>query len=388
MASLACERAISESLKIGNAILKFISPNDVGLTGGHQCGYYLPKSVWKIFSPHAPRKGVNAETSVQVTWNDEVVTDSRVKWYGKGTRSEYRLTRFGKGFPFLTPDNVGELLVLIPESHSRFLAYVLDNEEDIEEIEASLGLEIIKTWACFLNGVPQQETEEECIERRFRKFAENLPSFPPGQVFSELTWSAIKECVRDVEKLTADKLLMSCMEAEYRLFRLAERQICQPDIVRVFRDVDDFIETASRIMNRRKSRAGRSLENHVGYVLRRAGIPYSVRPNVDGKPDIIIPGEKEYRDLSYPTKKLLVVGVKTTCKDRWRQVLNEGKRVPEKHIITTQQGISGNQLDEMSEAKVSLIVPSDLHKLYPPKAKMTLMNVEGFIKAVKSKLAS
>ena len=82
------------------------------------------------------------------------------------------------------------------------------------------------------------------------------------------------------------------------------------------------------------------------YVLRRAGIPFPVRPSVDGKPDIIIPGEKEYRDSAYPTKKLLVVEVKTTCKDRWRQVLNEGKRVPEKHIITTQQGISGNQLDE------------------------------------------
>jgi hypothetical protein len=41
----------------------------------------------------------------------------------------------------------------------------------------------------------------------------------------------------------------------------------------------------------------------------------------------------------------------------------------------------------MSEAKVSLIVPSDLHKLYPPKAKMTLMNVEGFIKSVRARLA-
>ena len=210
-----------------------------------------------------------------VTWQDGRVTDSRVKWYGKGTRSEYRLTRFGKDFPFLTFDNVGDLLVLIPETHQEFSAFVLDHDTDIEEMEAALGVQIIKTWACFLNGVPQEETEEECIERRFRKFTENLPTFPPGQVFSELTWNAIKECVRDMEKLTADKLLMSCMEAEYRLFRLAERQICQPDIVRVFRDVDDFIETAARIMNRRKSRAGRSLENHVGYVLRRAGIPYS-----------------------------------------------------------------------------------------------------------------
>jgi hypothetical protein len=46
------ERATEDAVNTGKAILKFISPNDVGLTGGHQCGYYLPKKVWQIFSPH------------------------------------------------------------------------------------------------------------------------------------------------------------------------------------------------------------------------------------------------------------------------------------------------------------------------------------------------
>jgi hypothetical protein len=129
MASPDCERAIAESVRVGNAIVKFISPNDVGLTGGHQCGYYLPKAVWQMFSPHKPEKGKNHETSVTVTWQDGRVTDSRVKWYGKGTRSEYRLTRFGKDFPFLTHDNVGDLLVLIPETHQKFSAFVLDKTQ-------------------------------------------------------------------------------------------------------------------------------------------------------------------------------------------------------------------------------------------------------------------
>src|SRR5689334_6239834 len=114
MASPNGERAIAEALRIGNAILKFISPNDVGLTGGHQCGYYLPKPVWRMFTPHAPERGRNEETAVQVIWQDGRATDSRVKWYGRGTRSEYRLTRFGRDFPYLTADSVGDLLVLIP----------------------------------------------------------------------------------------------------------------------------------------------------------------------------------------------------------------------------------------------------------------------------------
>jgi len=45
MTSPFCERAIEEALHYGNALLKFISPNDAGITGTHQYGYYLPKSV-------------------------------------------------------------------------------------------------------------------------------------------------------------------------------------------------------------------------------------------------------------------------------------------------------------------------------------------------------
>ncbi len=187
--------------------------------------------------------------------------------------------------------------------------------------------------------------------------------------------------------MRSDDVLMRCMDAEYWLFRLAERQICQSEIVRVFRDVDDFLATASSIMNRRKARAGRSLENHVEYILTQAKIPHSMRPNIDGKPDIIIPSADAYRDPSYPTKKLLIVGVKTTCKDRWRQILNEAKRIPEKHILTIQQGISSNQLREMHAAKVKLVVPEKFHKQYPSGTPITLMNVEAFVRSVRERLA-
>src|SRR5258708_3494614 len=98
MTSPAADRAITDALIHGKAILKFISPNDVGLTGGHQCGYYLPKVVWQMFTPQAPTKGVNYDHQVKVLWQDGRTTDSVVKWYGRGTRSEYRMTRFGKAF--------------------------------------------------------------------------------------------------------------------------------------------------------------------------------------------------------------------------------------------------------------------------------------------------
>src|SRR5687767_9900214 len=108
MISPTCERAIADSLRTGRAVLKFISPNDVGLTGGHQCGYYLPKPVWNLYTPNPPKKGANADSWPTIQWHDGRRTESRVIWYGKGTRSEYRLTRFGKDFPHLSPDSVGD----------------------------------------------------------------------------------------------------------------------------------------------------------------------------------------------------------------------------------------------------------------------------------------
>lgn len=388
MATAIGERAIADAVRIGNAILKFISANDVGQTGGHQCGYYLPKAVWEMFTQHPPVRGRNNETEVEVQWQDGRTTPSRVKWYGVGTRSEYRLTRFGRDFPFLTYDNVGDLLVLIPVDLTHFLAYVLDLEEDIEDIQAALGVEISVSWAAYRNGQPQvpPEDEEECIERRFRRFSEALWAFPTGEVFSAETRATLEECIREFQRMSADDALIHCMDAEYRLFRMAERVISGPDIARLFRDVDDFLATASGIMNRRKARAGRSLENHVDWVLTRARIPHVMRPNVDGRPDILIPSLEAYQDQNYPVDRLIAVGVKTTCKDRWRQVLNEAQRVPNKHILTIQQGISANQLAEMHRAHVTLVVPRDIQRQYPRGGEIEMRNIEQFIEDVRRRV--
>lgn len=75
---------------------------------------------------------------------------------------------------------------------------------------------------------------------------------------------------------------------------------------------------------------------------------------------MVIPGKKECEDENYPVDKLCVVGVETTCKNRWRQVLKEAPRVKKKHILTIQPGISSKQLQEMREAEVALVMPKSL----------------------------
>lgn len=108
---------------------------------------------------------------------------------------------------------------------------------------------------------------------------------------------------------------------------------------------------------------------------------------VEGEPDILIPSVEAYLDPKFPVNRLCMIGVKTTCKDRWRQVLNEAQRMKQRQILTIQPGISSNQMEEMCKAGVSLIVPERLHKDYPPNRKLHIYNVADFLKYAKTIVA-
>ncbi len=386
MPSLTSERAIADALTHGRALLKFISPNNVGLTGSHECGYYLPKSAWKLYTPYPPTKGRNDDHNVEILWPDGRVTESIIKWYG-AAKSEYRLTRFGRDFPWLTADNVGDLLVLIPTGHRSLTAHVLDLDDDIADIQAALGVEIIGSWGIYEGDREVAlESEDECVEKRFRSYAGSVEGFPSTNALSGETLSVLKDCFTDFGAMPADNQILDLVKAEYALFRLVERRLCESSVSRLFKSVDDFLRTAATIMNRRKSRAGRALENHVEHVLRDFEIPFDVRPKVDGRPDFIIPSKEAYDDESFPVEQLFMVGVKTTCKDRWRQVLNEAKRIPCKHLLTIQPGISKAQLHEMKDSNMKLIVPKPLQEKYPAGSGISMFTVEEFISTVRKKL--
>lgn len=380
------EQAISDALLAGNALCKFISRNEVGSTGGHQCGFYLPKSAWRMFSSQPPKKNKNFKSTVQINWPGDLVTDSSITWYGKGTRSEHRLTRFGKNFPWLDERLVGSLLVLIPFGLTQFNAFVLESDEEIETFLSTLGIETLGGWGVFSKGKAQTESENECLNRVFAETIEKLDAFPAGKWLALRARDAVEECTGNINSIPPDDKLIKWMSSEYQLFRKLERKISLPMMQQDFKNVDDFIRIAATVMNRRKSRAGHSLEYHVEQLLTDATLPFDRQPSIDGKikPDLLFPGKKEYEDASFPVSKLLVAGIKTTCKDRWRQILNEGKRIPEKHLITLQEGISKNQLVEMRDANVTLVVPRKFHKGYDADTGIRLLSIEAFLKKIKA----
>ena len=89
--------------------------------------------------------------------------------------------------------------------------------------------------------------------------------------------------------------------------------------------------------------------------------------------------------MSYPTEKLISLAAKTTCKDRWRQVINEANRLrgQAKFLCTLQQGISAAQMDEMQEEKVILVVPKPYIATYPKDKQDRIWTISKFIDYVK-----
>jgi hypothetical protein len=74
-----------------------------------------------------------------------------------------------------------------------------------------------------------------------------------------------------------------------------------------------------------------------------------------------------------------MLAVKTTVKDRWRQILNEADRIGRKHLLTTQEGVSIKQFNEMVNAGVQLVVPAPLKKKFPNYVQERLQTVASFI---------
>ena len=87
----------------------------------------------------------------------------------------------------------------------------------------------------------------------------------------------------------------------------------------------------------------------------------------------------------FPSNRLISLAAKTTCKDRWRQVINEADRLRDKpkYLCTLQQGISPAQMDEMQAENVILVVPKPYIAAYPRDRQDRIWTLAQFINYVR-----
>jgi hypothetical protein len=254
---------------------------------------------------------------------------------------------------------------------------VIDGPDD-----RSIGF--AESW--ILNALGFDATEEDDLELILRRFPSGFPKTAEFSLLAqdlEGEFNPLNEC--------PDEKLIRFLQREERLFRTLERHLISERLQAGFVardqvDVEGFISFSLSVQNRRKSRAGHSLENHLEAIFRKTRIEFDRGANTEGKkkPDFLFPGRAAYHDPEFPTDGLKMLGAKSSCKDRWRQVLSEAEKIPRKHLLTLEPGISETQTAEMRGSNLQLIVPRGIFDTYSPNQQRWLLNVSDFIDLVSS----
>lgn len=191
--------------------------------------------------------------------------------------------------------------------------------------------------------------------------------------------------MRPATGLDPDERLLRRRDCEYEIFQSVEEAVELPVIKAGFGSIREFMTRAQRILQRRKARSGRSLELHTQEIFIEEGLregeefSHGVESEPGRRPDFLFPSQAFYEDPDYPSDRLRMLAVKTSCRDRWRQILNEAERIETKHLLTLQQGVSVGQFREMRESGVRLVVPAGLRNAYPREIQPELTTLESFI---------
>ena len=85
-----------------------------------------------------------------------------------------------------------------------------------------------------------------------------------------------------------------------------------------------------------------------------------------------------------PVERLAMLAAKSTCKDRWRQILAEADRLPVKHLLTLEPGISAAQTNEMAARNVVLVIPLEIHGTFSAGQRPQILTVRAFIERLRN----
>ncbi|MFD2205650.1 type II restriction endonuclease [Kiloniella antarctica] len=342
--------------------------------------------------------------------NDPIKASEIMTWYDSRrnnlTRSEYRL--YYRSTIATKSASAGDTLILAREKNGEIFAIIaasgstierqllwlfglppdLGTQFSFEETKQLQRSDFITRLIFDALGIVIAEDPND-IELILSRFGDK---FPTTRQFSEF---ARENTPSITDYPDSDSALISWMNREELLFRQLEKYIVSERLKEGFVsetdiDVDGFISFSLSVQNRRKSRVGLAFENHLEEIFIQSNIKYTrgaITENRE-KPDFIFPGIEEYRSSTFPSESLSMLGVKTTCKDRWRQVLTEAKKVNFKHLVTLEPAISEHQTNQMEMANLQLVLPQEIHQSYNQTQQSWLINLESFIQYIHSKKQS
>ena len=388
--------------------MKTLSAVEADPSRSHQHEFNGAKGLMKVFGEAKEKQPFEALYIYLSDGDDEpIVAKGTLTWYDSRlkhkTRTEHRLYFPTNQVSMVAaegdllvigrrPDN--SVLVIIAQGGSTIASQVqwlfgvqlehrgfsvreeLETEQDRIHFASAFILEQL--------GIePDNPVEaENYLDTMLAKFGGKLPA---TSVFSAYARETVPELNPNVDP---DAALLGWMEREEILFRTMEKHLLGDRLQKGFADdVEGFLAFSLTVQNRRKSRSGHALENHLEVIFTANGLRYERGAATEGKakPDFLFPGSREYKDAGYDAARLTMLGAKTTCKDRWRQVLAEAKRIDQKHLLTLEAAISSHQTDQMCEHNLQLVIPRGLHETFTASQQKSLLTVADFTSLVRER---
>lgn len=342
---------------------------------------------------------------------DPNICEDQVSWYdaryGQSTRGpEYRLYyKTNEVTQFLREDDF--FLIAVTKENTLFMIFAPQNSQAQQQLKVLFSAVNVATDST-LKKVSITDADIVLPIRTLlaqlgielfsgRKDDENKlniildtygSKFPKTKEFSMFARNHTNEQVCAIND--PDGALITWFDEEEHLFRLLERHIVADRLRQGFGeqgdDVDAFIKFSLGVQNRRKSRAGHAFENHIAEVLKLNQVDFESGVYTEGKqkPDFLFPSKSCYDDSGFDASRLRMLGAKTSCKERWRQVLVEAKKINKKHLITLEPAISEEQTNQMNELNLQLVVPLAIQKTYSSIQLESLISFGDFISEVKS----
>lgn len=351
------------------------------------------KILWHYFKDG--KEPVNSEGSF-------TFYDARARSSARTHRTEWRL--YYKG-DFLSDASSGDFLILARNKNGKIHGLVFQKDsvwlrfaqnlfgfssctsEQFQQVTDSVlqhqELEFLRMQFLQTLGIEASSSRPEDDEKLvYEKFGEK---FPTTLQMSEFARSVTAADVNPLED--PDSAILVWLQREEDLFKALEKIVVGKKLTEGFESVDDFIQYSLSVQNRRKSRMGYALMNHLSAIFNICKLRYEREALTERKnrPDFLFPGSREYHDPEFDPTLLVMLGAKSSVKERWRQILSEADRITSKHLCTLEQGISREQFNEMKEQRVMLVIPSRLRSMYMSQQKLEILSLREFIDFIKDK---
>lgn len=319
--------------------------------------------------------------------DDYSVASATTTWYDSRANQKNRAPEYRLYYPNVEPVTMAkagdltlacltsdeQILFIFVQSHCKREAYIawlfgLKDESTTFTPAQDMARRINAFSVNILEILGLEAKLPKVADAHLAKMLEKWPDkFPSGKAFA----SFARHITGIDPSEDPDLALTEYYNAQTLLYMTYERYERERSLGPLVIDIhepnyDKILQVAMSLFQRRRSAAGHALEYHLEALFKARKIAFRAQGSTEGKekPDFIFPSIEKYHDPAFPSEGLTLLGAKTTAKDRWRQVLQEGQRIAVKHLITLEEGITVEQTNAMKSRDLQLIVPKPLHTSY------------------------